>query len=212
MASGGVQHGGYAVGLVPAGGGPGNGMEERGRLGVRQRFDGEGQGPAERVQPPAAGDDDPAVGGARQQGLHLAGVGRVVQYEQQPARPRPLAPHPGALRDTFRGLGDPGGLEQRTERLPGFPGRPSSVGPQVEEELRVGVVRSQPVGGVDGQGGLADAGHSVQQGDRQGPGHGRARPRAVRYHSEQGQFGRPPGEVRHVPRQGVRAPGPFDGA
>jgi len=127
--------------------------------------------------------------------------GCVVEQQQDlPARDV-IAPagRPGlqAGRDLLGG--DPGGQQQA-----GQPVRrihrplPGGVGVQRQEELPVREAPGQPVGGVHGQGGLADPGHSV---DRVNAQHHATR-RGGQCLQQPRQFTLAAGEADGIPRQG----------
>jgi hypothetical protein len=134
-------------------------------------------GVVQRGEPPAAGDQDQAPSGTRQQRPDLVVPGRVVQ-QQQDLLPGHLGTPPGltgllAGRDPLRR--DASGQQQAGQRV-GRVNRPLAgrVGVQRQEELPVGEAPGEPVRGVHGEGGLADARHAVDGVDRHGSAVGKA--------------------------------------
>ena len=176
--------------------------QQRHRLGFRQRAEADHRRVLQRGQPPAAGDQDQAARGARQQRPDLLVPGRVVQQKEDPLARDVITPAAGPGRHPGRDLlhGDTGRQEQARQRV-GRADRPlaGGVGVQREEELAVREVPGQPVRGVHGQGRLADAGHPVDDADPQRP--------AVRRHACHARHARHARQSAQEPRQFRLAPG-----
>ncbi|MER7273753.1 hypothetical protein ABT369_04810 [Dactylosporangium sp. NPDC000244] len=117
----------------------------------------------------------PQPGVPGQQRADLAGLGRVVEHDQQPAVGGDAAVQTDQLFIVGRQLGrghaqraeEPGQYHRRCE------GRGDGVPLQVCVELPVGVVAAHPMGDVQRERGLADPGRTDQQhrGGREAPPH-----------------------------------------
>ena len=152
----------------------------------------------QRGQPPPAGDQHQAAAAAGQQRADLLAARRVVQDQQQLPSGQPVAPQPGPRLQVRRDLPcrDADGQQQAGQRI----GRvhrlaPGGVRVQRQEDLPGREPAGQPVRGMHGKRGLADAGHPADRVDAHHP----ARPRR-----RVGQFGElvlPPGERGDVAGQ-----------
>jgi hypothetical protein len=118
-------------------------------------------------EPGAAGEDRGAARGARQQraGLRLAG-GVVEHHQHAPAgQLRPVAGGGDLQVGREVLVGDAEGAQEVVEHAGGGGGL-GGPGAEVGVQHAVGEVRGEPVGGVDRQRGLADAGVAVDGDDR----------------------------------------------
>ena len=174
------------------------------RVSGRQGVQADLGGTLQRRQPAAARDQHQAAGGAGQQRPDLLMPGRVIQQQQDLLARQVITPpaRPGlqAGRDLRRG--EPGGQQQAGQRIGGVD-RPLSrgVGMQRQEKLPVREIAGQPVGGVHGEGGLADARHPI---DRMDAHHAAVRGHGGQRLQQPGQLGLAAGESGDVTRQ---APG-----
>ncbi|GAA3098149.1 hypothetical protein GCM10020254_49390 [Streptomyces goshikiensis] len=116
-------------------------------------------------QPGSAGDEDGAPAGAGQQRAHLGGVARVVEHDEHPAagghRPEQRRPPLDVGGQGIRG--DPERGEEADQDVAGVAGVVGVGAAQVGVQLAVGEAVPYPVGGVEGEGGLADAAHAGDQ-------------------------------------------------
>ncbi len=152
----------------------------------------------QRGQPPPAGDQHQAAAGAGQQRPDLLAAGRVIQDQQQLPSGQPVAPQPGPRLQVGRDLPgrDADGQQQAGQRI----GRvhrllPGGMRVQRQEDLPAPEPAGQPVRGVHGERGLADASHPADRVDAHHP----ARPR--RGVCQFGQLVLPPGERGDVAGQ-----------
>lgn len=152
------------------------------------------------------GDQDRRFRGVGQQRTQLGGPGGVVQHDQQLPAPGPLAVEADQLVLVLGGRYVVHGAQraQQPAQHPG--GVPGSAvrGAQVGVQLPVGEVPLAAVGRVDGEGGLAEPGHSGDQHPAGPPG---ALPVGSQRTAQQLQFGLTAGEVDGVGRQHGRSAG-----
>ncbi len=149
----------------------------------------------------AAGHDGHGRPGARKQRAHLALLGGVVQHQDEPASTHqgPVEAGPLLRPGGHRGVVDAQGAQHlaervaRGQRLDGHPA-------EVEGELAVGEARGQGMGGVQGEGRLAEPRLTA---DQHHPGVGG--PVARGEAGERGQGVLAGGEVGDVARQGEGA-------
>jgi hypothetical protein len=153
----------------------------------------------------AAGDQHRACWAAGQQEADLGGVVGVVQQDEQPALGGSQRP---PARGRLLGLrGDSGGLyAQGPQQLPeGADGGawwlPWGGAVEVDVQLPVGEPVGELVGGLDRQGGLADAAHAVDRADHHRPAR---RAGGVQQAAEPLQFPGAAGEPRDQARQLTR--------
>ena len=159
------------------------------------------RGVFQRGQPPPAGDQHQAPGGAGQQRPDLLMPGRVVQHQQH-LLARQVIPPPGCpglqARRDLPGA-DPGGQQQAGQRIGGIHRPlPRGVRVQRQEQLPVRETVGEPVRRVHRQGGLADPGHPA---DRADPHHPPARRRARQVPQQLPELGAAAGEAGDITRQ-----------
>lgn len=140
-------------------------------LGRFQRPNGEAARPFSGHQPGqsvSAGDQDRAGGVAGEQGAHLRGGGGVVEQDES-APVGQKRPKEGGTAIDVRGNGvgrNVQGTEEAVQYLVGFDTRSRTVSAQIDVELSVGEVLSDPVRPAQGQGGLTYPGGPGDDVDR----------------------------------------------
>ncbi|OLE22040.1 MAG: hypothetical protein AUG49_20400 [Catenulispora sp. 13_1_20CM_3_70_7] len=123
-------------------------------------------GVVQPLESPAAGDQHQAARRAGQQRADLRLVDGVVQHDQGPGAAQALPVEGGTLLGLLR---DPlrGHVQSAQQPVQGLAGHARlealGVAAQIDEQLPVGELLGQPVRGMDGQGGFADARHSVER-------------------------------------------------
>jgi hypothetical protein len=171
------------------------------RFGQRPEFDAGRAMPGDQArQVVAAGYHDRARTGAGQQRTHLFGVGGVVQHNQHPASREQAAVPAGARRPGDVRPAGPGSVrvgqfrQEHRQRLRRGNRWARVVAAQVDVELTVGKSVRPRLRPVPGEGRLADACWSTQDGD------GGCRllgPPGCEQPIEHRQLDRPAGERRH---------------
>jgi hypothetical protein len=112
------------------------------------------------TQPVAAGDQHQAAEAAREQRANLVGAASVVEQHQYALAGQQRAVHARRLLHLDRGLlgGHTKRVQEPGERVDRSDRRRRRVAAQVDVQLPVGKPLADPVGPMDGQGGLADPG------------------------------------------------------
>ncbi len=177
--------------------GSGDALQHGQRFGGRQRTEAQRPCAGQRGQPGPAGDQHGAAARSGQQRLDLGGVQRVVEHDEHPAAGQQGTQH---RRAPVRQRRDAGGLDTEVREEPGQHLLGSQRSPagalQVDVELPVREPRPAPVGGVQGERGLADAGRPGHHGDQRRPRAFQVQPPAQRC-----RLGRAAAEVGQVGRQ-----------
>jgi hypothetical protein len=140
--------------------------EERDGVGLRKQVEGQGVAVVQPGEAVPAGDDHDAAGRPRQQRRQLCFGRRIVEHDQRPVVGELAAVQRCAVLlirwDLLGGHAE--GAEDPIECLGRFDRTHASrVSVQVEDELLVGVAGCYAVGGLDGEGGRADAGHAADR-------------------------------------------------
>ena len=152
-----------------------------------QGVDADRRGVLERSHPPAAGDQNQAATGARQQRTDLIMPGRVIEQQQDPLARDVVTPPVRAGLQAGRDVlhSDASRQQQASQRISRADRRLTrGVGVQRKEELPVREPPGQPVRGVHREGGLADPRHPVDRIDLHwptAPGHIGQQPRELRF-------------------------------